>query len=77
MPRGLFVMITIVAYVISKIGGSLFAGSIVLEVVAGLNLWQAAPLILVATGIYTLAGGLTVRTDAGTVHGISTGKMDC
>ncbi|CAD7705318.1 unnamed protein product [Ostreobium quekettii] len=57
--RGLFVMITLVAYVISKIGGSLFAGSIVLEVVAGLNLWQAAPLILVATAIYTLAGGLT------------------
>lgn len=54
-------MITLVAYIVSKIGGSLFAGSVILRVVAGLTLWESAPLILIATAVYTLAGGLRVR----------------
>lgn len=57
--RFLFVMITMLAYITSKISASLYAGALVLEVVAGVTLWQAIPVIIIATALYTMAGGLT------------------
>lgn len=50
-----------IAYVTSKLSASLYAGALILEVISGLGLWESVPLIIIATAIYTLAGGLTVR----------------
>ena len=59
--RAWFVMLTMVTYVVTKIGASLFSGAVILDVLADLNIWTSTPLILVATAIYTAIGGLTVK----------------
>lgn len=55
-----YVFLTMVVYVVSKIGSALYAGGILLEVIAGLSIWISSPLIILATASYTVAGGLTV-----------------
>jgi solute:Na+ symporter, SSS family len=50
--------ISIIAYVFTKISVQLYAASVVLERVAGWNLWKTAIVLVIATGIYTIAGGL-------------------
>jgi solute:Na+ symporter, SSS family len=50
--------ISIVAYIFTKISVHLYAAAIVLERVVGWNQWTAAIILVVATGIYTIAGGL-------------------
>src|SRR6202030_1911451 len=50
--------ISIVAYIFTKISVQLYAASVVLERVAGWTLWKTAVALVVATGIYTVAGGL-------------------
>src|ERR1700691_6208889 len=50
--------ISIIAYIFTKISVQLYAASIVLERVVGWNQWTAAIILVVATGIYTVAGGL-------------------
>ncbi|CAD7696856.1 unnamed protein product [Ostreobium quekettii] len=66
--RGLFVIITLVAYVLSKIGASLYAGAVVFEVVLGMGMWVSSPLIIVGTALYTVAGGLTAVMFTDTVQ---------
>jgi solute:Na+ symporter, SSS family len=50
--------ISIIAYVFTKISVQLYAASIVLERVAGWSLWKTAVVLVIATGVYTIAGGL-------------------
>lgn len=50
--------ISILAYIFTKISVHLYAAAIVLERVVGWNPMTAAVLLVVATGIYTVAGGL-------------------
>ncbi len=50
--------ISIIAYVFTKISVHLYAAAIVLERVVGWNQWTAAIVLVIATGIYTVAGGL-------------------
>jgi SSS family solute:Na+ symporter len=50
--------ISILAYVFTKISVHLYAAAIVLERVVGWSPLTAAVLLVVATGIYTIAGGL-------------------
>src|SRR5450432_3581886 len=50
--------ISIIAYVFTKISVHLYAAAVVLERVVGWNQWTAAIILVVATGIYTIAGGL-------------------
>ncbi|GMH41514.1 hypothetical protein BSKO_09424 [Bryopsis sp. KO-2023] len=57
--RFVFVLITMMAYVTTKISASLYAGALVLEVVAGIKIWTAVPVVVLATAVYTMAGGLT------------------
>lgn len=54
-----FVMITMFAYITTKISSSLYAGALVLRVVTGISLWAAVPVVIMATALYTIAGGLT------------------
>src|SRR6201994_2941439 len=50
--------ISVIAYIFTKISVHLYAAGIVLERVVGWNQWTAAIILVVATGIYTVAGGL-------------------
>ena len=50
--------VSIVAYVLTKISVTLYAGALVVNAVTGLGMWTSATVIVVATGAYTVAGGL-------------------
>jgi SSS family solute:Na+ symporter len=50
--------VSIVAYVLTKISVTLYAGAIVVREVTGMGMWTSATVIVVATGAYTIAGGL-------------------
>ena len=60
--------ISIVAYIFTKISVQLYAASVVLERVAGWSLWKTAVVLVVATGIYTVAGGLAAVIYTDTVQ---------
>lgn len=49
--------ISIIAYVLTKISVTIAAGGIVFEAI-GVNFWTGAIIIVVATGVYTIFGGL-------------------
>ena len=51
-------MISIFGYVLTKISVTLYAGGIVYEVLLGGEFWTGALIIVLATGIYTILGGL-------------------
>jgi solute:Na+ symporter, SSS family len=50
--------ISIVAYVLTKISVTILAGGLALSAVTGIGFWEGAIVVVVATGIYTLFGGL-------------------
>jgi SSS family solute:Na+ symporter len=50
--------ISLVAYVFTKISVAIFAGALVLQAVLGWSTWKSALALVVATGVYTVAGGL-------------------
>jgi SSS family solute:Na+ symporter len=50
--------ISLIGYVLTKISVTLFAGGVVVRALTGWNVWQSATAIVVATGLYTIAGGL-------------------
>jgi len=60
--------ISIIAYIFTKISVQLYAASVVLERVAGWKLWETAVVLVVATGIYTVAGGLAAVIYTDTVQ---------
>jgi SSS family solute:Na+ symporter len=57
--------VSIVAYVLTKISVTIFAGAIVFTALLGISFWTGAIVIVVATGIYTVFGGFkaVVYTD--------------
>src|SRR5258707_7876387 len=50
--------ISIIAYVFTKISVHLYAAAVVLERVVGWSPMTAAVILVIATGIYTISGGL-------------------
>src|SRR6476646_6206401 len=60
--------ISIIAYIFTKISVQLYAASVVLERVAGWSLWTTAVVLIIATGIYTVAGGLAAVIYTDTVQ---------
>jgi len=65
-PRMYLATISVVSYVLTKISVTVAAGGIVFEALMGINFWTGATVVVVATGIYTLFGGLraVLYTDA-------------
>lgn len=51
-------LISIVGYVLTKISVTIAAGGIVFEALMGIDFWTGAVIIVVATGIYTVIGGM-------------------
>ena len=50
--------VSVIAYVVTKISVSLYAGALVLRAVLGWDFYTSATVMVVATGIYTVFGGL-------------------
>lgn len=57
-PRFYLALISIIGYVLTKISVTIAAGGIVFEALMGIDFWTGAVIVVVATGIYTLWGGL-------------------
>lgn len=57
--------VSIIAYVITKISVTIAAGGIIFTALLGIDFWTGAIVVVVATGIYTIFGGLkaVVYTD--------------
>ncbi len=51
-------IISIISYVLTKISFTIFAGALVFEVLLGIPFWQGALVVVLATGVYTIFGGL-------------------
>jgi solute:Na+ symporter, SSS family len=56
--RSYLASISLIAYIFTKISVAIFAGAIVLKIVLGWSMWQSSLALIVATGVYTVAGGL-------------------
>lgn len=56
--RWYLAIISIVGYVITKISVTIAAGGIIFETIMGIDFWTGALLVIIATGIYTIFGGL-------------------
>jgi len=56
--RWYLAVISIVGYVLTKISVTIFAGGIVFEALMGIDFWTGALIVVVATGVYTVFGGL-------------------
>ncbi|MGH9522357.1 MAG: SLC5 family protein, partial [Terriglobales bacterium] len=56
--RNLFAIFLTVGYVASLIGGSIYAGALILQSIFGFNILTGIIVLGVVTGIYTLYGGL-------------------
>jgi len=56
--RWYLAIISIVGYVLTKISVTIAAGGIVFETLMGINFWTGALIVVIATGIYTILGGL-------------------
>jgi len=56
--RWYLAIISIIAYVLTKISVTIAAGGIVFEALMGINFWTGALVVVVITGIYTIFGGL-------------------
>ncbi len=56
--RWYLAVISIVGYVLTKISVTIAAGGIVFEALMGINFWTGALIVVVATGVYTVFGGL-------------------
>jgi SSS family solute:Na+ symporter len=55
--RNYLSIVSIIAYVLTKISLTIFAGALVFEVM-GVPFWTGAIVVVVATGVYTIFGGL-------------------
>lgn len=64
--RWYLTILSIISYVLTKVSVGLYAGGVVIEAVTGLDTWYSAAIIVIVTGIYTVAGGLraVLYTDA-------------
>ncbi len=56
--RWYLAVISIIGYVLTKISVTVAAGGIVFQALMGLDFWVGALIVVVATGIYTVLGGL-------------------
>ncbi len=50
--------ISIVGYVLTKISVTIAAGGIVFEALMGIDFWTGAVIVVLATGVYTVIGGM-------------------
>jgi SSS family solute:Na+ symporter len=59
-------IISLVAYVLTKVSVTVYAGAVVFQTLMGIDFWTGALITVILTGLYTVAGGLraVVYTEA-------------
>ena len=59
-------VISLIAYVLTKVSVTVYAGAIVFQALMGVEFWTSALVVVLLTGLYTMLGGLRaiVYTDA-------------
>jgi solute:Na+ symporter, SSS family len=57
--RRYLAIVSIIAYVLTKISVTIAAAGIVFETLMGVDFWTGAFVVVIATGLYTVFGGLT------------------
>lgn len=59
-------IISLVAYVLTKVSVTVYAGAVVFQTLMGIDFWTGALITVIMTGLYTVAGGLraVVYTEA-------------
>jgi len=64
--RWYLAVVSVIGYVLTKISVTIAAGGIVFEALMGIDFWTGALIVVVATGVYTIFGGLkaVLVTDA-------------
>jgi SSS family solute:Na+ symporter len=64
--RWYLAVVSVIGYVLTKISVTIAAGGIVFQALMGIDFWTGALIVVVATGVYTIAGGLraVLVTDA-------------
>lgn len=61
-------VMSLVAYVLTKVSVTVFAGAVVFEALMGIDFWMGALIVVIITGIYTAAGGLKAVAYTDTMH---------
>jgi SSS family solute:Na+ symporter len=56
--RGFLSVISLVAYVITKVSVTIYAGGIVVAALLGIEFWTGALATVILTGVYTILGGM-------------------
>ncbi len=56
--RWILSLISLVAYVLTKVSVTVYAGAVVFQTLMGIKFWTGALITVVLTGIYTVLGGL-------------------
>lgn len=51
-------VISLVAYILTKVSVTVYAGAVVFQTLMGIEFWTGALIIVILTGIYTVLGGL-------------------
>ncbi len=51
-------LISLVAYVLTKVSVTVYAGAVVFQTLMGIEFWTGALIVVILTGIYTVLGGL-------------------
>ncbi len=63
-------VMSLVAYVLTKVSVTVFAGAVVFEALMGIDFWLGALIIVIITGIYTALGGLKAVVYTDTMHSV-------
>jgi solute:Na+ symporter, SSS family len=63
-------IMSLVAYVLTKVSVTVFAGAVVFEALMGIDFWVGALIIVIITGIYTALGGLKAVVYTDTMHSV-------
>jgi SSS family solute:Na+ symporter len=56
--RWYLALVSVIAYVLTKISVTICAGGVVISTLTGIGFWKCAIIIVIGTGLYTLFGGL-------------------
>ena len=57
-PDGFYLFFSLLAYVLTKVSITIYAGGIVVSELLGISFWYGAIGVVIFTGIYTVIGGL-------------------
>lgn len=68
LARWFLSIISLLAYVLTKVSVTVYAGAVVFQTLMGIEFWTGALIVVVVTGLYTALGGLKAVVYTDTMH---------